>query len=208
MGFNSDAVTPPRTPLGTIREHDEEAPGRSAGRNGTPKLSMGPEHRLPPPGDETLSRLSAGDEQLNRPRSRARAQQQQHQHQQLKTPEQGAPIIRPSSVGSVGSVGSITSRRSTGTPPLRRVSRNLSGDLRAASRLEEEKQEKENEEAGRDNNNNNNISRAAEAEDDELVNLPSSSTYDPVTDKGKRPVRVMADVYVSYFSFYCYSLFN
>ncbi|KAL1855481.1 hypothetical protein Plec18170_004201 [Paecilomyces lecythidis] len=197
VGFNSDAVTPPRTPLGTIREHDEEAPGRSAGRNGTPKLSMGPEHRLPPPGDETLSRLSAGDEQLNRPRSRARAQQQQHQHQhqQLKTPEQGAPIIRPSSVGSVGSVGSITSRRSTGTPPLRRVSRNLSGDLRAASRLEEEKQEKENEEAGRDNNNDNNISRAAEAEDDELVNLPSSSTYDPVTDKGKRPVRVMADVY-------------
>lgn len=184
MGINSDVVTPPRTPLGTIREHDEEAPRRTTGGSGTPKLSMGPEHRLPPPATPSITddALST-DDQLNRPRSRAPAQQ-------LNTPEQRAPVVRPSSVGSIGSIGSINSRRSTGTPPLRRVSRNLSGDLRAASRLEEEK-EKEKEEAGRRSSD---YSRAAE---DELVNLPSSSTYDPVTDKGKRPVRVMADVYVS-----------
>lgn len=30
-----------------------------------------------------------------------------------------------------------------------------------------------------------------------LENIPSSSSYDPVTDKGKRPVRGMSDVYVS-----------
>ncbi|KAJ9210171.1 hypothetical protein DTO166G4_8260 [Paecilomyces variotii] len=182
VGINSDVVTPPRTPLGTIREHDEEAPRRTAGGSGTPKLSMGPEHRLPPPATPSITddALST-DDQLNRPRSRAPAQQ-------LNTPEQRTPVVRPSSVGSIGSIGSINSRRSTGTPPLRRVSRNLSGDLRAASRLEEEK-EKEKEEAGRRSSD---YSRAAE---DELVNLPSSSTYDPVTDKGKRPVRVMADVY-------------
>jgi hypothetical protein len=31
--------------------------------------------------------------------------------------------------------------------------------------------------------------------------IASSSTYDPITDKGKRPVRDMADVYVSCFPF-------
>jgi hypothetical protein len=31
-----------------------------------------------------------------------------------------------------------------------------------------------------------------------LENIPSSSSYDPVTDKGKRPVRGMSDVYVSF----------
>ena len=70
--------------------------------------------------------------------------------------------------------------RSSGTPPLRRVDRSASGDLRGASKLSEAK------------------ARAidSEAEPDINISLPSSSTYDPVTDKGKNRAD-MADVYVS-----------
>ena len=70
--------------------------------------------------------------------------------------------------------------RSSGTPPLRRVDRSLSGDLRGASKRSEAK------------------ARAKTSEEDaELdINIPSSSTYDPVTDKGKSRAD-MADVYVS-----------
>ena len=70
--------------------------------------------------------------------------------------------------------------RSSGTPPLRRVDRSVSGDLRGASKKSEAK------------------SRAKSSQEDpELdTNIPSSSTYDPVTDKGKSRTD-MADVYVS-----------
>lgn len=72
------------------------------------------------------------------------------------------------------------SLRSSGTPPLRRVDRSVSGDLRGASKRSEAK------------------TRAKTSEEDaELdINIPSSSTYDPVTDKGKNRAD-MADVYVS-----------
>ena len=70
--------------------------------------------------------------------------------------------------------------RSSGTPPLRRVDRSVSGDLRGASLKSEAK--------GR---------AKSSQEDPELdINIPSSSTYDPVTDKGKTRAD-MADVYVS-----------
>ena len=70
--------------------------------------------------------------------------------------------------------------RSSATPPLRRVDRSVSGDLRGASKRSEAK------------------TRAKTSEEDaELdINIPSSSTYDPVTDKGKNRAD-MADVYVS-----------
>jgi len=72
------------------------------------------------------------------------------------------------------------SYRSSGTPPLRRVNRSVSGDLRGASKLGEAKLR----------------AKTSEAELDSGANIPSSSTYDPVTDKGKSRAD-MADVYVS-----------
>ena len=72
--------------------------------------------------------------------------------------------------------------RSSGTPPLRRVDHRVSGDLRLASKKSEAKLAKELE---------------AEEHDMDLVAIPSSSTYDPISDKGKTKVRDMADVYVS-----------
>lgn len=77
----------------------------------------------------------------------------------------------------------------SGTPPLRRVdTRSVSGDLRAASKRGEANLAKP-------------VGREAEPEPAPAPALalanPSSSTYDPVKDKGKNPVKDMADVYVS-----------
>lgn len=58
---------------------------------------------------------------------------------------------------------------------LRRTTRSTSGDLRAVSQALDSQPPRS-----------------------DLDQLPSSSSYDPVTDKGKRPLRNMADVYVSY----------
>ena len=84
--------------------------------------------------------------------------------------------------------GSGMSYRSTGTgtstPPLRRVDRSASGDLRGASKNHEAKSH---------------AKKASEFDaelDNNLNAIPSSSTYDPVTDKGKSRAD-MADVYVS-----------
>ena len=64
---------------------------------------------------------------------------------------------------------------STSSGKLRRTNRSISGDLRAASRALD-----------------------SQPSNLDLDQLPSSSSYDPVTDKGKRPLRNMSDVYVSY----------
>lgn len=63
---------------------------------------------------------------------------------------------------------------------LRRTNRSTSGDLRAVSRALDSQPPPKS----------------------DLDQLPSSSSYDPVTDKGKRPLRNMADVYVSVYSLY------
>ena len=73
------------------------------------------------------------------------------------------------------------SYRSSGTPPLRRVDRSASGDLRGASKKDQAKSHAKSK---------------SEIEAEFHVGLPSSSTYDPVTDKGKSPAD-MADIYVS-----------
>ena len=76
------------------------------------------------------------------------------------------------------SPASIASQRSSGTPPLRRVDRSLSGDLRAASK--------------RDRVKTKSLVKSRLLElDHEHENEPSPSTYDPVKDKG------MAERYVS-----------
>ena len=78
--------------------------------------------------------------------------------------------------------------RSSGTPPLRRVDRSVSGDLRGASKLKvgEAKTRAKTSQAESE----------AEAELELDPSIPSSSTYDPVTDKGKSRAD-MVDVYVS-----------
>ena len=73
------------------------------------------------------------------------------------------------------------SYRSSGTPPLRRVDRSASGDLRGASKIDQAKSHAKSK---------------SEPEAEFHIGLPSSSTYDPVTDKGKSPAD-MADIYVS-----------
>ena len=83
------------------------------------------------------------------------------------------------------------SNRSSGTPPLRRVDRSISGDLRGASKRSEAKKLAKPAEAERD--------AKLELEPEPEPVIPSSSTYDPVKDKGKNKsrIQVMTDVYVS-----------
>ncbi|KAJ5674943.1 uncharacterized protein N7477_004877 [Penicillium maclennaniae] len=71
-------------------------------------------------------------------------------------------------------LGAPVLRPSDSKGKLRRTNRSTSSDLRAASRALDSPQPPS-----------------------DLDQLPSSSSYDPVTDKGKRPLRNMSDVYVS-----------
>lgn len=92
-------------------------------------------------------------------------------------------IIRTPDADQVRSASGLSypSYTSSGTPPLRRVDRSASGDLRGASKKSEAK----------------NHAKSSSELDAELdIGIPSSSTYDPVTDKGKSRAD-MADVYVS-----------
>jgi hypothetical protein len=70
-------------------------------------------------------------------------------------------------------LGAPVLRPSDSKGKLRRTNRSTSSDLRAASRALDSPQPPS-----------------------DLDQLPSSSSYDPVTDKGKRPLRNMSDVYV------------
>lgn len=90
-------------------------------------------------------------------------------HAIIRTPDQ----VRSSSGQSL---------RSSGTPPLRRVDRSVSGDLRGASLKSDASRR----------------AKFAEAEPafDPAISIPSSSKYDPLTDKGKHRGD-MADVFVS-----------
>ena len=78
--------------------------------------------------------------------------------------------------------------RSSGTPPLRRVDRSASGDLRGASQKSEAKSRAKSQ-TSETASHSHTLSHSP--------SIPSSSTYDPVTDKGKGRAD-MADVYVSH----------
>ncbi len=168
--------------------------------------------RSPPADDDTRSYMSTEDRlsrqlgsardehsvDLERSRSRHTDLSSRHStvsHASLVPHKHADGEERKSSIASISSDKSIhaiirtpdqvrsasgQSLRSSATPPLRRVDRSVSGDLRGASKRSEAK------------------TRAKTSEEDaELdINIPSSSTYDPVTDKGKNRAD-MADVYVS-----------
>ena len=108
-------------------------------------------------------------------------------HAIIRTPDQ--VLVRSTSGLSYRSSGTGTG---TVTPPLRRVDRSVSGDLRGASKKDEAK------------------SRAKEINEPphlDTIVIPSSSTYDPLTDKGKSPAN-MADVYVSFVFFFSFLFFS
>lgn len=162
--------------------------------------------RSPPPGpdDNAQRSVSTGDPvsrisrpaddtdkhsaQVERSRSRSRdrlSSRQSNASSLLRDVEQ-----RPAGIGSPDSIHAIIrtpdqfrtasgqSFRSATPPSLRRVDRSASGDLRGASKQSQAK------------------SRAKIPEAEPDLGIASSSTYDPLTDKGKnRPD--MADVYVS-----------
>ncbi|KAL2872286.1 involucrin repeat protein [Aspergillus lucknowensis] len=191
-------ISPPR-PLDPIAEQE---PGRAMARDGTPRLEMNPEHVLPRPEtpvrkftENALGRRawptpdnSDDDwEKVQKPSPRL-SPERGIQPEILKTPEHDKPVLRPSGAGSARS----------SSHSLRRVVHSASGDLRTAAlavtttaseALEGERQ-----------------SRPATPQpspgattrsptDLNVERLASSSSHDPVTDKGKKPVRSMTDVY-------------
>ena len=151
--------------------------------------------------DDIISRLSwpAVDEDthsvdLERSKSRNTDQGQRSSRRQSPLPALAADSIKQhegdyrsvsgASVRSGESINAIIRSpgfQSPGTPPLRRVDRSVSNDLRAANKRIEA----------------NNSAKLAETDLDAELVIPSSSTYDPTTDKGKARITKMTDVYVS-----------
>ncbi len=140
--------------------------------------------------------------------------------------EHDDPSVRCASVGSVDSIPAIIrtpdqarsvsglSQPSSGTPPLRRTDRSVSGDLRLANKLSRAKRIAETveaeaepeveveargtgEEETKAGGKSGAITSFAAPSTPVAITVPSSSTYDPVTDKGKRRLTDMTDVYVS-----------
>ena len=153
--------------------------------------------------DDIISRLSwptVDDEKhsVDLERSRSRATDRQASGRQSVISTSGIPPkpvdgdVRSFSGASIRSGESINaiirtppgSIKSPGTPPLRRVDRSVSGDLREANR--------------KGHSHSNAKKRAMSVEPEPAIAESSSlSHYDPTKDKGKGKVREMADVYVS-----------
>jgi hypothetical protein len=188
-----DGLSRPRTPLDPIAEQ-EPADGEKAtmARSGTPRLEIKPEHVLPRPvtpvrkfTDNAMARERWPTPENEKSRSQDSLKSGSGNGtgsgsglSPLKTPEQGMPVLKPS--GSKGK--------------LRRTNRSTSSDLRAASRALDED---ESESQLQPHPESQSPSRTSQPPPNlDLDQLPSSSSYDPVNDKGKRPLRNM-DVYVS-----------
>jgi hypothetical protein len=154
--------------------------GAGAGTGADNKASKQLERSMSP---ITPERPSVRETLVRSPTS-ARSPASINRHRTPEDARDSASANRPASVLSNRAASALSNRSAPGvgsprTPPLRRVDRSVSGDLRAASKREQAKEKAR--------------SRPPPAE---LV-LPSSSTYDPVKDKGKGRARDMADVYVS-----------
>lgn len=209
LGGDQDIlISPPRTPLATIKEHvpinsprnarnrdlsevGSRGQGVKAARHaGSPQLAIGPEHILPPP----ASRLSySGSDTAENPpppqpptldipkKRRVERSPTSENRRSASNPYADEPRT-PEHKEHKETTRSVSAG---GSPGLRRVHSARSTDLRAASKQAQ---------------------TSARDPDLDVEGIPSSSSYDPVTDKGKRPVRGMEDVYVghsvcsSYFS--------
>jgi hypothetical protein len=162
---NHDGLSPPRTPLDPIKEHEgPHLPSRS------PRLVMGEgPYKLERPDSRNSVRSSRSLRKANRSISgdlRAVAAQEQQSNHDWSSAD----------VHKKGKAGRQDVGHSQPLNPQRTDSFDDDDDLL------------------HDNNSDNH-------DDDfdrrHLEHIPSSSSYDPVTDKGKRPVRGMSDVYVS-----------
>jgi hypothetical protein len=200
-------LSPPR-PLHLVTEQEPE---RSVVGDGTPRLEIKPEHILPRPEtpvrkftETALGRRawptpdnSDDDwEKIEKPSPRLSPDRGMRPGI-LKTPEHDKPVLRPS--------GSASARSSSHS--LRRVVHSASGDLRAAAlaataatatAIAIAGEAPEEERQSRPRTPQPQAPAASRSPTDlNVERIASSSSYDPVTDKGKQPVRSMTDVYVS-----------
>ena len=158
----------PRTPLDTIAEQEPGDGDRiPAAQRDTPRLEVKPEHVLPRP--HTPVRKFT-DNALAREAWPTPENDKRSRDDLLKSHRESASPILKTPEQSMPAL-----KPSNRKGNLRRTNRRASGDLRAVSR-------------SLDSQPPPNL---------DLDQLPSSSSYDPVTDKGKRPLRNMSDVYVS-----------
>ena len=185
----------PSPPLPDVRDRVERTDGvRTTDRNGKPRLEIKPVESLRP-------RTPRSTSPIRKYTGNAWAQQATKKHgenpvikppvrqnslpiaRRPQTPER-KPILRPSSMSNFHGVPNMQQTPHSPDVPrsLRRKSkttRDMSADLRAASRALQEE----------------NGSQPPPT-DINIERIASSSSYDPVTDKGKRPIRGMTDVYV------------
>ncbi|KAL4807009.1 hypothetical protein BDV18DRAFT_159232 [Aspergillus unguis] len=187
----------PAKPLPSTADKEPERP---MARSGSPVLDLKPEHVLPAPRPETPVRkftdTSMGRRAWPTPENETDDDWEKIQKPSLqvspepsrlglKTPEQNKPILRPSS----GSARSSTNS-------LRRIVHSGSGDLRAAAlAASETSAPAATPERARQSRPATPQPPAQAPTDLDEGEIASSSSYDPVTDKGKRPIRSMTDVY-------------
>lgn len=197
----------PSPPLPEPRNRVERTDGaRTTDRNGKPRLEIKPVEPLRPRTPRSTSPIwkymgnawaqqttkKHGENEVIRPPVRQNSLPVARRPQ---TPER-KPILRPSSMSNFHGAPNMQQNSHSPDVPrsLRRKSkttRDMSGDLRAASR------------ALQDENGS-----QPPPTDINIERIASSSSYDPVTDKGKRPIRGMTDVYVCALShFYFLVLF-
>jgi hypothetical protein len=166
---NLEGHSPPRPPLDPIKEHDgSHLPSPS------PRLLMGEgPYKLERPDSRSSVRSSRSLRKANRSISgdlRAVAAASQAKEQQSNRDWPSADVDHD------GHKKGKAGRQEVGHPqPLSPQPDSFHDDLRHDS----------------NHDHHDDFDRR------HLDNIPSSSSYDPVTDKGKRPVRGMSDVYVS-----------
>lgn len=163
----------PRTPLQPIAEQEPgDADYTSTGHGETPRLEIKPEHVLPRPQTPVRKFTDNAMARETWPTSeneKARSQDDPHKASKLSG-ESGSPMTQTPDQGMP------VLKPSGSKGKLRRTNRSTSSDLRGASKA---------------------LDSSQPPPTLDLDQLPSSSSYDPVTDKGKRPLRNMSDVYVS-----------
>jgi hypothetical protein len=133
---------------------------------------------------------------LERSKTRNSAKDQAHLTTESRQHEQDRSVSGESARSRDSIHAIIRDRPQSGTPPLRRADRSVSSDLRAASRNSSTSDASlKLDKAAKDAK----AQKAGSTRSLHLVDtvVASSSTYDPVKDKGKGRITKMTDVYVS-----------
>lgn len=175
-GHYDEPHSRPRTPLGPIAEQEPgDGNHASTARDGTPRLEIKPEHVLPRPHTPVRKFTDNAMARETWPTPDNEHNDKSRSHDDLSkasklSGESGSPMTQTPEQG-------IPVLKPSGSKgKLRRTNRSTSSDLRGASKA---------------------LGSSQPPPTLDLDQLPSSSSYDPVTDKGKRPLRNMSDVYVS-----------